>query len=78
MPEAGDTGLGLRSSFGRVLAQNLWGWQDLGHLPMAWYRGLIVVGWWRTRISASNSQEAWGFRRGETITMPFRMDERFI
>lgn len=61
-----------------MLAQNLWGWQDLGHLPMAWYRGLIVVGWWRTRISASNSQEAWGFRRGETITMPFRMDERFI
>lgn len=45
---------------------------------MAWYRGLIVVGWWRTRISASNSQEAWGFRRGETITMPFRMDERLI
>lgn len=29
-----------------------------GDSPMAWYLGDIVVGWWSTRISASNSQVA--------------------
>lgn len=38
----------------------------------------MVVGWCSTRISASNSQVAWGLRRGDTITMPFLMDERLI
>lgn len=50
----------------------------LWHIPMAWYRGLMVVGWWSTRISASNSHDACGFRRGDTITIPFRMEERLI
>lgn len=48
------------------------------HPPMAWYRGDIVVGWCRTRISASNSQVASGHSFGDTITIPFLMDERLI
>lgn len=46
--------------------------------PMAWYLGDIVVGWCNTRISASNSQVACGHSLGETITMPFLMEERLI
>lgn len=46
--------------------------------PMAWYRGDMVVGWCSTRISASNSHVACGLSLGETITMPFLMDDRFI
>ena len=38
---------------------------------MAWYLTLMVVGWWRIRISPSNSQQAAGFSLGCTITMPF-------
>ena len=48
------------------------------HSPMAWYLGDIVVGWCRTRISASNSQVACGISFGDTITMPFLIDERLI
>lgn len=44
--------------------------------PIAWYLGDIVVGWCSTRISASNSQQACGLRRGDTITIPFLIDER--
>ncbi len=42
-------------------------------LPIAWYRGLMVVGWCSTKISASNSNEAVGFSNGETITIPLRI-----
>ena len=45
---------------------------------MAWYLGDIVVGWCSTKISASNSHVAWGISFGETITMPFLIDERLI
>lgn len=48
------------------------------HWPMAWYLGDIVVGWCNTKISASNSQVAWGISFGETITMPFLIVERLI
>ena len=41
------------------------------HSPMAWYLGLMVVGWCSTSISPSNSQQAVGSRLGSTITMPF-------
>lgn len=46
------------------------------HWPMAWYLGDIVVGWCNTKISASNSQVACGINFGETITIPFLIDER--
>ena len=39
--------------------------------PIAWYFGDIVVGWCRTRISPSNSQQHSGFMAGCTSTMPF-------
>lgn len=45
---------------------------------MAWYLGEIVVGWCNTKISASNSQVACGISFGETITMPFLIEERLI
>jgi hypothetical protein len=41
------------------------------------YFTVMVVGWWSTRISPSNSHVATGFSAGETITMPLRMAERF-
>lgn len=47
------------------------------HSPIAWYRTLIVVGWCNTRISPSNSQHALGSSFGETITIPFRIEDRF-
>ena len=34
------------------------------NIPMAWYLVLMVVGWWRTKMSPSNSQQATGFRLG--------------
>ncbi len=46
--------------------------------PIAWYLGEMVVGWCKTSISASNSQYACGFNRGDTMTMPFLIDERLI
>lgn len=46
-------------------------------LPIAWYRGFMVVGWCRTKISASNSREAVGFSDGDTITIPLRIWDRF-
>lgn len=52
--------------------------QEQISLPMAWYRELIVVGWWRTRISPSNSQHALGFTAGDTITIPFLICDLFI
>ena len=48
------------------------------NLPIAWYLGLIVVGWCKTRISPSNSQQALGLRAGDTNTIPFRRFCRFI
>ena len=39
--------------------------------PIAWYFGDIVVGWCRTRMSPSNSQQHSGFIAGCTSTMPF-------
>ena len=47
-------------------------------LPIAWYLGLIVVGWCKTSISPSNSQQALGLRAGDTNTIPFRKFCRFI
>ncbi len=46
--------------------------------PIAWYLGEMVVGWCKTSISASNSQYACGFNRGDTMTMPFLIEERLI
>ena len=49
-------------------------WYETSHiLPMAWYLVLMVVGWWRTRMSPSNSQQATGFRLGCTSTIPLRI-----
>ena len=41
------------------------------HLPIAWYLAEMVVGWWRTRMSPSNSQQATGCSVVASITMPF-------
>lgn len=38
----------------------------------------MVVGWWSTKISPSNSQQAWGFNVGETMTIPLRICDRLI
>lgn len=46
--------------------------------PMAWYLGEMVVGWCKTSISASNSQYACGFNLGDTMTIPFLIEERLI
>jgi|LakMenEpi03Aug12_release.lakeMendotaPanAssembly.Ray.scaffolds.fasta_scaffold554752_1 hypothetical protein len=47
-------------------------------IPIAWYRVLIVVGWWRTRISPSNSQDAVGLSSGDTKTIPFLICDLLI
>ena len=38
----------------------------------------MVVGWWSTRTSASNSQHAWGLTCLSTITIPFLICDRLI
>lgn len=44
---------------------------------LTWYRGDIVVGWCRTRISPSNSQQDWGSGiLCERSTIPLRMSDR--
>ena len=45
---------------------------------IAWYRTEMVVGWCRTMMSASNSQQASGFSLGETITIPFLICDLLI
>ena len=47
------------------------------YVPIAWYRTLIVVGWCNTKISPSNSQHAFGSSLGDTITIPFRIEDLF-
>ena len=38
----------------------------------------MVVGWWRTMMSPSNSQQAFGLSCGLIMTIPFLIWERLI